>query len=145
MSNGCALSRVVQLLRSEETYTGGVVTLGDVLFEVNSADLRSGARVELLQLVEYLKLNPNRNILIKGYTDSTGSSEYNLQLSQMRAQSAKSFLVGNGVRADRVRFIGYGETRPRASNDSATGRRQNRRVEIVILNVGGSFADLAEG
>jgi OmpA-OmpF porin, OOP family len=132
-------------LRAERTDRGLVVTLEDVLFEVNGADLQPGAQVELLRLIEYLKRNPDRNILIEGHTDSTGSSEYNLQLSQLRAQSVESFLVGNGVPADRVRAIGYGETRPEAPNDSATGRQQNRRVEIVILDAGESFADVAGG
>jgi OmpA-OmpF porin, OOP family len=78
--------------------------------------------------------------MIEGHTDNSGSSEYNLQLSQLRAQSVESFLLGSGVPPDRIRAIGYGETRPEAPNDSATGRQQNRRVEIVILNAGESFA-----
>ena len=122
-----------------------MVTLEDVLFEVNGADLQPGAQMELLRLVEYLKQNPDRNMLIEGHTDDTGSSDYNLQLSQLRARSVESFLVGNGVPADRVRSIGYGETRPEAPNDSATGRQQNRRVEIVILDADEPFADIVSG
>ena len=91
---------------------------------------------ELLRLVEFLKLNPDRKVLIEGYTDSIGSSEYNLQLSLLRAESAQSFLVGNGLPVDRITAIGYGETRPEAPNESATGRQQNRRVEVVILDAG---------
>ena len=105
--------------------------------------LQPGAQMELLRLADYLKRNPDRKILIEGHTDNTGSSEYNLQLSQLRAQSVESYLVSSGVPADRIRAIGYGETRPEAPNDSATGRQQNRRVEIVILDAGESFAGVA--
>ena len=127
---------LMQQLRAKQTAQGLVVTLEDVLFEVNGADLQPGAQPQLLRLVEFLKLNPDRKVLIEGYTDSIGSSEYNLQLSLLRAESAQSFLVGNGLPADRITAIGYGETRPEAPNDSATGRQQNRRVEVVILDAG---------
>ena len=120
----------------KQTAQGLVVTLEDVLFEVNGADLQPGAQPQLLRLIEFLKLNPDRKVLIEGYTDSIGSPEYNLQLSLLRAESAQSFLVGNGLPADRITAIGYGETRPGAPNESATGRQQNRRVEVVILDAG---------
>ena len=136
---------LVQQLRAEQTSRGMVVTLEDVLFEVNGAALQPGAQTELLRLADYLKRNPDRKILIEGHTDNTGGSDYNLQLSQLRAQSVESYLVSSGVPADRIRAIGYGETRPEAPNDSATGRQQNRRVEIVILDAGKSFAGVAGG
>jgi OOP family OmpA-OmpF porin len=126
----------MQELHAERTARGLVVTLEDVLFEVNGADLQPGAQVQLLRLVEFLKRNPDRKVLIEGHTDSIGSSEYNLQLSLLRAESIQSFLVGNGLPADRITAIGYGETRPEAPNDSATGRQQNRRIEVVILDPG---------
>jgi OOP family OmpA-OmpF porin len=131
---------LLQQLRAERTSRGMVVTLEDVLFQVNGAQLQPGAQAELLRLADYLKRNPDRKILIEGHTDNSGSSEYNLQLSQLRAQSVESYLLASGVSPDRIRAIGYGETRPEAPNDSATGRQQNRRVEIVILDAGESFA-----
>jgi outer membrane protein OmpA-like peptidoglycan-associated protein len=137
--------QLLQQLRAERTDRGFVVTLEDVLFEVNGAELQPGAQVELLRLVEYLEQHPDRKILIEGHTDNSGSSEYNAQLSELRAQSVESFLIGSGVPADRVRSIGYGETRPEAPNDSAPGRQQNRRVEIVILDQDESFAGVAGG
>ena len=136
---------LVQQLRAERTSRGMVVTLEDVLFEVNGAALQPGAQTELLRLADYLNRNPDRKTLIEGHTDNTGGSDYNLQLSQLRAQSVESYLVSGGVPADRIRAIGYGETRPEAPNDSATGRQQNRRVEIVILDAGESFAGVAGG
>jgi outer membrane protein OmpA-like peptidoglycan-associated protein len=134
---------LVQQLRAERTSRGMVVTLEDVLFQVNGAQLQPGAQTELLRLADYLKRNPDRKIMIEGHTDNTGSSEYNLQLSQLRAQSVESYLISSGVAPDRIRSIGYGETRPEAPNDTATGRQQNRRVEIVILDAGQSFAGVA--
>jgi outer membrane protein OmpA-like peptidoglycan-associated protein len=134
---------LVQQLRAERTSRGMVVTLEDVLFEVNGAQLQPGAQTELLRLADYLQRNPDRKIMIEGHTDNTGSSEYNLQLSQLRAQSVESDLISSGVAPERIRAIGYGETRPEAPNDTATGRQQNRRVEIVILDAGESFARVA--
>jgi outer membrane protein OmpA-like peptidoglycan-associated protein len=134
---------LVQQLRAERTSRGMVVTLEDVLFEVNGAALQPGAQAELLRLADYLNRNPDRKIMIEGHTDNTGGSDYNLQLSQLRAQSVDSYLVSSGVPPERIRAIGYGETRPEAPNDSATGRQQNRRVEIVILDAGESFAGVA--
>jgi outer membrane protein OmpA-like peptidoglycan-associated protein len=127
---------LMRQLGAQRTARGLVVTLEDVLFEVNGADLQPGPQVELLLLVEFLQRNPDRKVLIEGHTDSIGSSEYNLQLSLLRAESVQNFLVGNSLPADRVTAIGYGETRPEAPNDSATGRQQNRRVEVVILDAG---------
>jgi OOP family OmpA-OmpF porin len=137
--------QLLQQLRAERTSRGMVVTLEDVLFEVNGSALQPGAQAELLRLADYLKRNPDRNIMIEGHTDNTGGSEYNLQLSQLRAQSVSSYLVASGVSPDRIRATGYGETRPEAPNDSATGRQQNRRVEIVILDAGESLAGVAGG
>ena len=136
---------LVQQLRAEQTSRGMVITLEDVLFEVDGAALQPGAQTELLRLADYLKRHPDRKILIEGHTDNSGGSDYNLQLSQLRAQSVESYLASSGVPADRIRAIGYGETRPEAPNDSATGRQQNRRVEIVILDADESFAGVAGG
>ena len=84
---------LLQQLRAERTSRGMVVTLEDVLFEVNGSALQPGAQAELLRLADYLKRNPDRNIMIEGHTDNSGGSEYNLQLSQLRAQSVSSYLV----------------------------------------------------
>jgi outer membrane protein OmpA-like peptidoglycan-associated protein len=130
------LQKELMQLGAKRTARGLVVTLEDVLFEVNGADLQPGAQVQLFRLIEFLNQNPDRKAVIEGHTDSTGTSEYNLQLSLLRAESVQSFLVGNGLPADRVTAVGYGDTRPEAPNDSATGRQQNRRVEVVILDEG---------
>ncbi len=75
---------------------------------------------------------PDRHILIDGHTDSTGRAAYNLKLSELRAESVKAVLVANGVSPDRIETHGYGSTKPVADNATASGRGQNRRVEIVV-------------
>jgi OOP family OmpA-OmpF porin len=129
------IERVLERLRAERTDRGVVITLEDVLFEVNQATLRPAAYNQLLRLAEFLRWNQGGTVLVEGNTDDSGNSEGNLQLSQLRAQSVRDFLVANGVAPLRVQAVGYGDTRPVASNDSAAGRQQNRRVEIVLQDV----------
>jgi len=127
------LEQELKALQAKETERGIELTLGDVLFEVNRADLKPGAMRNLYQLVEFLKQNPKRNVLIEGHTDSSGSDSYNLDLSQRRAESIRDFLITNGVGPERISARGYGEAYPIASNDTVAGRQQNRRVAVVVL------------
>jgi outer membrane protein OmpA-like peptidoglycan-associated protein len=129
------IERELEQLRAERTDRGVVITVEDVLFEVNGAELRPGAQSDLVRLADFLNQNPNSTLLVEGHTDNSGNAEYNLELSQLRAQSVRDFLVASGVSPLRVRSIGYGETRPEAPNDNAAGRQQNRRVEIVVEEV----------
>jgi outer membrane protein OmpA-like peptidoglycan-associated protein len=129
------IEQELEQLRAERTDRGVVITVEDVLFEVNRAELRSGAQADLVRLADFLDQNPNSTVLVEGHTDNSGNAEYNLELSQLRAQSVRDFLVANGVSPLRVRSIGYGETRPEAPNDNVAGRQQNRRVDIVIEEV----------
>lgn len=122
--------------KARETERGLVLTLGDVLFEYDKAELRSGALRNLYPLVTFLRENPGRNMLIEGHTDSIGSDSYNLDLSRRRAESVRSFLVQNGLGPERITLEGYGESYPVAPNDSEAGRQQNRRVELVVLHEG---------
>jgi outer membrane protein OmpA-like peptidoglycan-associated protein len=117
----------------QETERGLVLTLSDVLFDFNRADLQAGALQKLYPLVTFLKENPNRNVVIDGHTDNVGSDAYNLDLSQRRAEAVRAFLVQNGIRGTRVTAQGQGESSPVASNTTEAGRQQNRRVEIVVL------------
>jgi outer membrane protein OmpA-like peptidoglycan-associated protein len=111
---------------------GTVITLsGGVLFESGKADLLPGAQDRLGRVADFLK-NSSRPVTVEGYTDSTGSESTNLALSQRRAQSVRDFLVARGVPLERLKAEGKGESSPVASNDSASGRALNRRVEIVL-------------
>jgi outer membrane protein OmpA-like peptidoglycan-associated protein len=87
----------------------------------------------LQNVVELLKAYPKNKILVEGHTDSVGSDEYNLKLSQLRANEVKKFLVENGIEEERIEAKGYGKSKPIASNKTEQGRAQNRRVEILIF------------
>jgi outer membrane protein OmpA-like peptidoglycan-associated protein len=126
------LEQELAALKAKETERGLVLTLGDVLFEFNRADLKPGTMQKLYPLVTFLQENPTRNVVIEGHTDNIGSDAYNQDLSERRAEAVRSFLIQNGIRAERVTAQGRGKSYPVASNDTEAGRQQNRRVEIVI-------------
>jgi len=119
-------------LKAKETERGTVVTLGSVLFATGRSELLPGAMSTVERLANYLENNPSKNVLIEGHTDSTGSDETNLQLSQYRANAVRMALVSEGISPRRIMATGLGSSRPVASNATAAGRQQNRRVEIVI-------------
>jgi outer membrane protein OmpA-like peptidoglycan-associated protein len=118
--------------RTRETSEGTVVTLYNLPFETGKAILQPGAAARLQPLVNYLHQNPDRHVMVEGNTDSTGRSEVNERLSQERADAVRNFLVANGISADRITAQGLGSSYPVASNDTAAGRLQNRRVDVVI-------------
>jgi outer membrane protein OmpA-like peptidoglycan-associated protein len=128
------LQRQIDALNARPTDRGLVVTLGDVLFTSGQADLKAGATGNLDKLVAFLNEYPSRTVMIEGYTDSVGSEDYNQGLSQRRADSVKTYLVGQGIGSVRLVAAGKGENAPVAGNDSAAGRQQNRRVEVIINN-----------
>jgi len=110
-----------------------VVTMAEaVLFDLNSAMLKPTAMDKLAQMAEVMVRYPENTILVKGFTDNTGSERYNQDLSERRAKAVKNYLILKGVSAARITAIGFGETMPVASNATPEGRRKNRRVEIEI-------------
>jgi len=135
------LQQELAALKATQTERGLMVTLGDVLFEYDRADLRPGAQQRLFQLVNTLKEHPDRNVLIEGHTDSRGSESYNEELSLRRAQAVQDFLLRSGISPDRIVIRGYGEVYPVASNDTNAGRLQNRRVEIYLSESGKPVAE----
>ncbi|MBR5151469.1 MAG: OmpA family protein [Elusimicrobiaceae bacterium] len=104
----------------------------DILFDVNSAVLSSDAMNTLSDLNRVLKKYPKNRIVVQGYTDSTGSEEYNKTLSTQRAQAVYNYLLANGLKTLSITYVGYGEANPVASNDTEEGRAQNRRVVLAI-------------
>lgn len=104
----------------------------DILFDVDSAGLRSESRATLRDLATNFKQYPDELIDVEGHTDSTGTAEHNQALSNRRANSVRDFLVDSGVSGRSITAVGYGETRPKATNSTAEGRQLNRRVEIHI-------------
>jgi general secretion pathway protein A len=101
-----------------------------IYFKHNSNDLPDKAYQTLDRIAVAIIENPDINISIKGYTDSTGELSYNMSISNFRANIIKSYLVGKGIRSSRITAVGLGPENPIASNDTAEGRRQNRRVEL---------------
>lgn len=104
----------------------------ETLFDVNSAQLKAGAYDELFRVSKVLNQYPQTTLLIAGHTDSTGTEQYNQQLSERRAEVVKNALAGDGVNPSRIRTIGFGESKPIADNATEAGRQLNRRVEITI-------------
>lgn len=119
-------------LQAKETERGTVVTLGDVLFETDRAELKPGATRSLDQLAQALRSDDRGSVAIEGHTDSTGSRNYNVELSLRRAQSVQAYLVSHGVSPGRITVRGMGPDFPVADNTSTSGRLQNRRVEVIV-------------
>jgi outer membrane protein OmpA-like peptidoglycan-associated protein len=128
------LQKQISELNAKKTDRGLVVTLGDVLFDTGKSELRGGTNVQLAKLSGFLTKFQDRSVIIEGHTDSVGAEDYNLGLSQRRADSVKAFLVAQGVDSTRITSVGKGEVYPVASNDTPSGRQQNRRVEVIIAN-----------
>lgn len=104
----------------------------DILFDFNSASLRPESQQTLRDLASNFRNYPDEQVTIEGHTDSVGTPFYNQTLSQQRAAAVSTYLATEGVPSERITSIGYGETRPKASNDTPEGRQLNRRVEIHI-------------
>jgi len=128
------LQRQIDELQAKTTDRGLVLTLGDVLFTTGMSNLNGSATSSLDKLASFLNHYPDRSAIIEGHTDNVGSDDYNQDLSQRRADSVKSYLTGHGIGSMRLAAFGKGESQPLAGNDSATGRQQNRRVEVIIDN-----------
>lgn len=128
------LQMQITALNARPTDRGLVVTLGDVLFETGKAELKGGTMNDLDRLATFLNKYPERSVIIEGHTDTVGSDSSNLVLSQNRADSVHSYLVGRGIASSRLSSSGKGESSPVSDNESATGRQQNRRVEVIISN-----------
>lgn len=125
------LERIAEVKQDER---GTVITLsGAVLFATNQTRLLPAAQRSLERVAKALKdTGPNTEIVVEGHTDSRGSPDYNLELSAKRAQEVRDFLIAQGVEPERIRAQGLGLTRPVATNETAEGRANNRRVEIVL-------------
>lgn len=119
-------------MQAQQTERGMLVTLGDVLFEFNRAEVKPSAQVSLRKLADFLQQYPARRVLIEGFTDNIGAPAYNQVLSQRRAEAVDGALAGMGVATQRMETVGYGEEFPVAANGTDTERALNRRVEVYI-------------
>lgn len=126
------LSERVRELEAKQTERGLVLTLSEVLFDVGKASLKEGGNRAVQQLATFLRDYPDRNVLVEGHTDNTGSLQLNQDLSRRRAEAVRSSLINMGISGNRIRTVGHGPQFPVATNSTAAGRQQNRRVEIII-------------
>jgi outer membrane protein OmpA-like peptidoglycan-associated protein len=120
------------VLETHQSARGLIVNMSDVLFDFDRATLRPGAREKLAKVAGILLVYPDLQLEVEGHTDSVGTDDYNDRLSTLRAESVRDFLVREGISADSIMARGVGESRPVVSNDTAEGRQQNRRVELVV-------------
>jgi outer membrane protein OmpA-like peptidoglycan-associated protein len=120
------------ILETRETARGLIVNVSDVLFDFDRAELKPGARERLARVAGILSAHPGLQIEIEGHTDAVGTDEYNQRLSERRATSVSAYLRDQGIGQAIVATQGFGESRPVATNGTASGRQQNRRVEIVV-------------
>jgi outer membrane protein OmpA-like peptidoglycan-associated protein len=120
------------ILETRETARGLIVNLSDVLFDFNKATLRPGAREKLAKVAGIILAHPGLRMEAEGHADAVGTDDYNQRLSERRAQSVSAFLVEEGIRPESINAMGFGESRPVATNGTAEGRQQNRRVELVV-------------
>ncbi|WP_367849417.1 OmpA family protein [Rhodoferax sp. WC2427] len=124
-------------LAAKKTERGMVITLGDVLFGTDQARLTPEGLRTAQKLADVLQQNPLRKVLVEGFTDSTGGSAHNQELSDRRAAAVRTALASMGIASDRIATRGYGEAYPVAGNDTAQSRQMNRRVEIVLSDENG--------
>jgi outer membrane protein OmpA-like peptidoglycan-associated protein len=129
-----ALAAELTALQAKQTERGIVLTLGDVLFDVDRAELKAGAISDLTRLADLLAGDSERGVLIEGHTDSTGPAQHNDELSRQRAEAVASVLIRDGISPTRIKTQGFGSSSPLATNATEAGRQQNRRVEIVVLD-----------
>jgi outer membrane protein OmpA-like peptidoglycan-associated protein len=128
------LAAQLENLQAAQTERGIVLTLDDVLFDTARAELKPSAQRSLDQIAAFLNEHPDRRVQVEGFTDSQGSDNFNLELSQKRADAVAMAILQRGIDAERVRALGYGEEFPVASNADPGSRQLNRRVEIIVSN-----------
>ena len=126
------LAQLNSVLETRDTARGLIVSMPDVLFDTGKADLKPVARERLAKVAGILMAYPDIQVEIDGYTDSTGTPSFNQQLSEDRAASVRDYIARQGVPSGSISTHGFGEDSPVASNDTASGRQQNRRVELVV-------------
>ncbi len=124
--------QLAAILETQETARGLIVNISDVLFDFNKYTLKPGAREKMAKVSGILLAYPGLKIQLEGHTDSIGTDDYNMKLSQERADSVRDYLVQQGVSGASVTAVGLGKADPVASNDNDAGRQRNRRVDMVV-------------
>jgi len=126
------MQQLNSILQTQDTARGLIVNMPDALFQTGKSELMPQVREKLAKIAGIVSSHPDLKLSVEGHTDSVGSDEYNQQLSEKRAQTARDYLVSQGVPADSIVSRGFGKTVPIESNDTPQGREKNRRVEIIV-------------
>ena len=128
------------ILQTQDSARGLIVNMSDVLFDTGEYSLKAGAREKLAKISGIVLAYPSLRLEVEGYTDNVGTDELNMRLSEKRASAVRDFMVQQGVVTSSIGFRGFGEDHPVATNDTAAGRQQNRRVELIVSgdDIGGS-------
>jgi len=126
------LQQLNEVLQTTDTPRGLVVNMADVLFETGKFTLSQDAQLKLAKLSGIIQAHPGLNLAIEGHTDTTGSGDFNMKLSQQRADTVRQFLISQGLSPDTITATGMGQDNPVADNSTAAGRKLNRRVEIIV-------------
>jgi len=126
------LKQLNAVLQTRDSARGLIVNMSDALFQTGSSTLGQPVREKLAKVAGIVSSHPGLKLNVEGHTDSVGSQAYNQQLSEERAQSARDYLVKQGVSSNSIQSEGFGESKPIESNDTAQGRQNNRRVEIIV-------------
>jgi len=126
------LQQFNDILQTRDTARGLIVNMQDVLFDVNKYTLKPEAREKLAKVSGIILSHPGLKIAVEGYTDSTGSDDYNMKLSQYRADAVRNYFISEGIAPPNITAQGFGKDNPVADNATAAGRKQNRRVELVV-------------
>jgi outer membrane protein OmpA-like peptidoglycan-associated protein len=128
-----AFKTIEQDLVLSRAAVGTSISLSNIFFETDKATLLPSSFTQLDKVVEFMTALPLSELVVRGHTDSTGSNAHNIELSRARAEAVRTYLVGRGIAAARIRTEGKGSLEPVAPNDTEAGRAQNRRVEFGIL------------
>jgi outer membrane protein OmpA-like peptidoglycan-associated protein len=126
------LQQLNTVLQTSDSPRGLVVNMADVLFDFGKYDLKPDAKIKLAKLAGIIQAHPGLHLAIEGHTDSIGSDEANMKLSQQRAEEVRNFLVQQELTPDTVTAVGLGKAEPVADNGTNDGRQKNRRVEIIV-------------
>jgi len=133
-SEGDPSAALLENRQVSQTSRGIVLTLDGVLFDKGKAQLKPGAERSIDQIATFLIENPERRVQVEGFTDDQGTNDFNIELSQSRADLVAMAIIHRGINAERVRALGYGEGFPVASNTDDGSRQMNRRIEIIVSN-----------
>ncbi len=138
-----AMQRQLEEMQAQVTERGIVATLGDVLFDIGEATLKTSSAANIDKIASFMNKYPERSAIVEGHTDNMGDDDFNLDLARERAFSVQAALVSRGIDGSRITLKSLGEAAPIADNNTSAGRQKNRRVEVIFPEVGMQVSNLS--